>query len=78
MAAKKEKLKKIYRFFTIYFIVIIFILVFPPIVKLFDRTDIWIGIMPLSQFYILFFVGLVVLGMGILYRIDKKYSGRDK
>jgi hypothetical protein len=50
----------------------------PPIVKIFDRNDIWIGILPLSQFFILLFTGLTVVGMGVLYALDKKLSARDE
>lgn len=75
---KKKILKKVYRVFFIYFVVMYLILVFPPIIRLFDRNDIWVGIMPLSQFFILFFVGLVVLGMICLYHIDKKFATKKE
>jgi hypothetical protein len=75
---KREKRKIINRFAVIYFAIIIFILAFPPITKLFDRNDIWIGVMPLSQFYILFFLFLLILGMGILYMVERKMEGGAK
>jgi hypothetical protein len=69
-----KKMKIIYRVAVIFFCVMIFFLIFPPVVKAFDRNDIWIGILPLSQFYVLLFTGLVVLGMGVLYFLDRKYD----
>jgi hypothetical protein len=72
MSENTKKLKIIYRVAIVFFSIAVFFLVCPPLVKMFDRNDIWIGILPLSQFYILFFTGLVVVGMGVLYFIDKK------
>jgi hypothetical protein len=69
-----KKLKIIYRVAVAFFCVVAFFLLFPPLVRVFDRNDIWIGFLPLSQFYILFFTGLVVAGMGVLYFLDKKYD----
>ena len=78
MKSKKEKVKVVYRIAVIYFAVMTLMLICPPITRLFDRNDIWIGIMPLSQVYILFFSALIVAGMGLLYAFDKKISGGDK
>ena len=71
---RKRKLKKIYSFFIIYYVVIYLCIVFPPIIKIFDRTDIWIGAFPLSEVYILTIVALIVIGSIILYLLDSKYS----
>ena len=78
MKSKKEKVKVVYRIAVIYFAVMTLMLICPPITRLFDRNDIWIGIMPLSQFYVLFFCALIVVGMGVLYAFDKKISGGGK
>ena len=78
MKSKKEKVKVVYRIAVVYFAVMTLMLICPPITRLFDRNDIWIGIMPLSQVYILFFSALIVAGMGLLYAFDKKISGGDK
>lgn len=78
MKTKKEKRKLLGRISVIYFCIMSLMLVFPPITKLFDRNDIWVGIMPLSQFYILFFTGMIVLGMGVVYYLDKILEGGGK
>jgi hypothetical protein len=77
MKTKKEKIKLLNRISVIYFLVMSLILVFPPITGLFDRNDIWVGFMPLSQFYIFFFTGLIVIGLGVVYYLDKKLEGGD-
>lgn len=77
MKTKKQKQTLLNRISIIFLSVMTFMLICPPITKLFDRNDIWIGIMPLSQFYILFFTGMIVLGLAITYLIDAKISGGD-
>lgn len=78
MKTKKQKQKLLNRISVIYLAVMCFILVCPPITRLFDRNDIWIGIIPLSQFYILFFTGMIVLGLIATYLVDKKLEEGDK
>ena len=78
MKTKKEKIKLLNRVSVVYFLVMSLMLVCPPIVKIFDRNDIWVGFMPLSQFYILFFLGMIVVGLGVVYNLDKKLEGGDK
>ena len=75
---QSKKRKRVYRIFVGFFALMTLILVCPPITKLFDRNDIWVGIFPLSQFYILLFTGLIVVALGILYLIDKKWEGGGK
>ncbi|MGI6630892.1 MAG: hypothetical protein ACOX4H_10400 [Bacillota bacterium] len=77
MKTKKEKQKLLYRISVLYFFIMSFILICPPITKLFDRNDIWVGIMPLSQFYILFFTSMIIVGLVVTYLIDAKLSGGD-
>jgi hypothetical protein len=78
MSENVKKLKIIYRVAVAFFCVAAFFLLFPPLVRVFDRNDLWVGILPLSQFYILFFTGLVVVGMGVLYFLDKKFSNKEE
>jgi hypothetical protein len=77
MSDNTKKLKIIYRAAVVFFCVVIVFLIFPPLVRIFDRNDVWVGILPLSQFYVLLFTGLVVVGMGVLYFLDKKYTQGD-
>lgn len=62
---------------TVLICICCFILVCPPIVELFDRNDIWVGFMPLSQFFIIFFTGLVVVLLFIMYKFDAKYDSDE-
>ena len=78
MKTRKQKQKILNVVSVIYLSIMCFILICPPITKLFDRNDIWIGIMPLSQFYILFFTGMIVLGLLVTYLIDKKLEEGDR
>ncbi len=75
MKTKKQKQRMLNYISVAYLIIMVFMLIFPPITKLFDRNDIWVGILPLSQFYILFFTGMIVLGLAITYIIDLKIEG---
>lgn len=77
MKTRKEKQKLLNLISTIYLAFMCFILICPPITKLFDRNDIWVGIMPLSQFYILFFTSMIVIGLVVTYLIDTKLSRGD-
>jgi hypothetical protein len=72
-----KKIKLVYRCAVVYFIIVSLFLLFPPLVALFDRNDIWVGPMPLSQFYILLFTALIVIGMGVVYMFDKKYDNDE-
>ena len=49
---------------------------FGPIVRIFDRTDVWLIGMPLSQFWILFTALLIALGIGALYYIESAIDRR--
>lgn len=77
MKDRVKKLKIIYRVAVVFFCITAFFLLFPPLVRVFDRNDLWVGFLPLSQFYILLFTGLVVVGMGVLYLLDKKYDQEE-
>lgn len=77
MKNRKQKQKLLNRISVIYLSVMCLMLICPPITRLFDRNDIWVGIMPLSQFYILFFTAMVVLGLVVTYLIDKRLEVGD-
>ncbi len=78
MQNDKNKLKKIYAIFSTILIILFIMITFPPIVSAFDRNDIWIGPMPLSQFYVFIIPLLAGITMAILYYFDKKYSSGGK
>ncbi len=73
-----RKVKRLYAICGSVLLIIFFCLICPPIISLFDRNDIWVGFMPLSQFFIVLFTFLGVLTMGVLYYFDKKYTGRGE
>lgn len=70
----KSKRRKSYTVFSVILIVLFLMIVFPPIVKVFDRNDIWIGVFPLSQVYIFLIPLLADTAMAILYFFDKRYT----
>ena len=79
MKEKRKKKAVLFTVFTIFFVVDFAFLTVPALIRMFDRNDIWVGIMPLSQFYILFFTGLAALGMAVLYHLDLRIEkGGDK
>ena len=73
----KKKLKQVYRIFSAIFVFLFIMITCPPIVRVFDRNDIWVGIMPLSQFYILIVPLIAAITMAVLYFIDAKYSKKE-
>lgn len=75
--AAKKKIKTIRRVCGILIGLFAFCLVCPPITALFDRNDIWVGVMPLSQFYVLLFTGLIVVVLFALYKFDEKYDNDE-
>lgn len=72
------KVNRLYVTFGVVLSTLFFCLIFPPIIALFDRNDIWVGIMPLSQFFIVIFTSLSVVSMIVLYLLDKKYTGQGE
>ena len=77
MQENKKKLKKLYGIFATVFVILFIMITFPPIVKLFDRNDIWIGVFPLSQFYIFIVPLVAAIAMAVLYYFDVKYSKKE-
>jgi len=73
----KKKITRIRRVGGILIAIFAFCLICPPITALFDRSDIWVGIMPLSQFYIFLFTGLITATLFILYKFDAKYDNDE-
>ena len=74
MQDNKQKLKRLYGFFTVIFIFLFIMITCPNIVSVFDRNDIWVGPFPLSQFYIFIIPFAAAIAMAILYFFDCKYS----
>lgn len=72
-----RKLRKLYGVFLVIFLFLFIMITFPPIVKLFDRNDIWIGVFPLSQFYIFIVPFIAAVAMVVLYYFDVKYSKKE-
>jgi len=77
MQDNKKKLKKIYAIFSTILIILFIMITFPPIVRVFDRNDIWIGVFPLSQFYIFIVPFIAAIAMAVLYFFDVKYSKKE-
>ena len=70
----KKKRSLVYKVFTAILIILFLMIAFPPIVKCWDRNDIWIGAFPLSQVAITGILLLAVLAMAVMYAFDKKYT----
>ena len=50
------------------------ILNLPIFVRMWDRTDIWVGVVPLSQFVLTGGLALASIAMFVLYFLDKKMT----
>ena len=74
----KGKKKTLYIIFVVFFLVVFCSVTFGPIVRIFDRNDVWLIGMPLSQFWILFTSLLIALGIGALYYIESAIDKRRK
>lgn len=75
--SNKKKLRLVYRISGIYFAILFAITILPPFVRLWDRNDIWILGVPLSQFTAIFSTFLLLIGMCVLYYFDKKYTNKS-
>ncbi len=74
-----RKIKKpVYVIFLILFLGLFSISTFGCFLQFFDRSDIWIGILPLSQFTILLSAWGMALAISILYLIEKHFLGSSK
>ena len=73
----QQKIRRIRRVGGILIALFSFCLLCPPITALFDRNDIWVGVLPLSQFYVLLFTGLIVAVLFALYKFDAKYDNDE-
>jgi hypothetical protein len=73
----RQKIKRIRQIGFILIALFLFCLLCPPVTALFDRNDIWVGVMPLSQFYIFLFTGLIVVVLFVLYKFDVKYDNDE-
>ena len=67
----KKNLNKAHMVFGIYYAVICCLIIFGPFVKMFDRTDIWVAGMPLSQFWIILASFLIAIGLCGHYYTEK-------
>lgn len=67
----RSSLKMVHIIFGIFYAVICSMLIFGPFVRMFDRTDIWVAGMPLSQFGIFFGSLLISVGMAVHYYVEK-------
>jgi len=74
----KNKKRTLYIIFFVFFFVVFCSVTFGPIVRIFDRNDVWLIGMPLSQFWILFTSLLITLGIGALYYIESAIEKRRK
>lgn len=77
--SKRKKLKIGRWIAIIYFGILAILLMWPPCVAIFDRNDIWIGFLPLSEFYLFTCCILVTIGMGVYYIFERNiYKGGKK
>lgn len=63
-------MKKIYLTFLLIFIVLFSSVTFGPIMNHFNRSDVWIAGIPLSQFWILFVCALMAINLAILFIVE--------
>ena len=70
----KKKRKTVYGIFSTILIILFLMITAPPIVQLYDRNDIWVGPVPLSQFCIFIIPFLAAITMAVLYFFDKKFT----
>lgn len=73
-----RKAKILYRVFGIIIAILFIMITCPPIVAFFDRNDIWIGSLPLSQFYIFAVPLAAAICMAIMYFFDTKFSSKEE
>lgn len=73
----KKKVKMIDTIGGILIGIIIILTIFPPLVGVWDRNDIWIGFMPLSQVMIILLPLLAGIILWIVYALEGKYVDED-
>ncbi len=67
----RSSLKKLHTAFGIYYAVLCSLAIFKPFIRIFDRIDVWIMGMPLSQFWILLSSLLIAVGLGVHYYMER-------
>ncbi len=73
----KRKVKTIHTVGGIVMAILIILTICPPLVGLWDRNDIWIGFMPLSQIMIILLPLLAGIVLWIIYVLEGKYVDED-
>lgn len=63
----RQKKKTLFRVATVYFVFLFLLITLPQIVQVFDRNDIWIMGLPLSQFFVILIPFLATFGLAVLY-----------
>lgn len=74
----KEKKKALYKVATVYFMILFLMITVPSIVRIFDRNDVWVMGLPLSQFFIIIIPALATAGMAVLYNIEIRMEQRGR